>query len=67
MRGNFFLDKIRTLCFTCACMFGVNSQAQESKGLKDYFQGFFPIGVSVSPQSLKGDEAKLTASRQKMR
>jgi endo-1,4-beta-xylanase len=33
--------------------------AQEKRGLKDYFQNYFPIGVAVSPQSLAGDEAKL--------
>src|ERR1700712_3901920 len=25
----------------------------KNKGLKDYYKGFFPIGVAVSPQSLK--------------
>lgn len=28
-------------------------------GLKDYYKDYFPIGVSVSPQSIKGDEGKL--------
>jgi endo-1,4-beta-xylanase len=31
----------------------------ENKGLKDYYKNYFPIGVSVSPQSLKTDEAAL--------
>ena len=26
---------------------------QQTKGLKDYYQNYFPIGVAVSPQSLK--------------
>src|SRR6266516_1755648 len=34
-------------------------QKDSSKGLKDYYQSYFPIGVAVSPQSLKSDEAKL--------
>lgn len=31
----------------------------KSKGLKDYYATYFPIGVAVSPRSLKSDEAKL--------
>src|SRR5687768_78796 len=35
-------------------------QATDStKGLKDYYSGFFPIGVAVSPRALKTDEAAL--------
>jgi len=30
-----------------------------SKGLKDYYAGYFPIGVAVSPYALHTDEAKL--------
>ncbi|RFS26619.1 1,4-beta-xylanase [Chitinophaga silvatica] len=29
------------------------------KGLKDYYNNYFPIGVAVSPQALKSDEAAL--------
>jgi endo-1,4-beta-xylanase len=29
------------------------------KGLKDYYKKYFPIGVSVMPSNLKGDEADL--------
>jgi endo-1,4-beta-xylanase len=29
------------------------------QGLKDYYRSYFPIGVSVSPQSLTGEEAEL--------
>ncbi|CAM4320050.1 endo-1,4-beta-xylanase [Pedobacter westerhofensis] len=32
---------------------------QESKGLKDYYQSFFYMGVAVSPKSLSGDEGAL--------
>ena len=30
-----------------------------SKGLKDYYANYFPIGVAVSPRALKTDEATL--------
>ena len=30
-----------------------------TKGLKDYYQSYFPIGVAVSPQLLKSADAKL--------
>jgi len=35
-----------------------NEDAQE-KGLKDYYKDYFPMGVAVSPNSDKGEEAKL--------
>ncbi|HEY9046263.1 MAG TPA: endo-1,4-beta-xylanase [Ohtaekwangia sp.] len=31
----------------------------QDKGLKDYYKDYFPIGVAVSPQALKGPEAEL--------
>jgi len=44
-----------------ACM--ESTQAQKSigasKGLKDYYKKYFPIGVAVMPSNLKGDEAAL--------
>ena len=30
-----------------------------SKGLKDYYKNYFPIGVAVSPRNLGGEEAQL--------
>lgn len=33
--------------------------AQNDKGLKDYYAGFFPVGVAVSPAVLHGAEAEL--------
>ncbi len=36
-----------------------HSSSDSSKGLKDYYAGYFPIGVAVSPFALKTDEAKL--------
>ncbi|MDX2045563.1 MAG: endo-1,4-beta-xylanase, partial [Chitinophagaceae bacterium] len=32
---------------------------EETKGLKDYYQNYFTIGVAVSPRALKTDEAEL--------
>ncbi len=38
----------------------LQAQPSESKGLKDYYKGYFPIGVAVSAQDLKSpDEVKL--------
>ncbi len=34
----------------------VSSPAQNIKGLKDYYKNYFPIGVAVSPWSLKDPE-----------
>ena len=31
-------------------------QADSTKGLKDYYKNYFPIGVAVSPQALKKEE-----------
>ncbi|UII23322.1 endo-1,4-beta-xylanase [Fulvivirga ligni] len=33
-----------------------------TKGLKDYYQNYFPVGVAVYPSALKGEEAKLITS-----
>jgi endo-1,4-beta-xylanase len=44
----------------------VQTQSQQSgsnKGLKDHFKDYFTIGVAVSPQSLKTDEAGLILSQ----
>jgi endo-1,4-beta-xylanase len=35
------------------------STVDQKKGLKDFYQNYFPIGVAVSPQALKGPEAEL--------
>jgi GH35 family endo-1,4-beta-xylanase len=37
----------------------IPKQLEYVKGLKDYFRDYFPIGVAVSPRSLKTDEAGL--------
>src|SRR5215831_2785728 len=35
------------------------SNINDVKGLKDYYKKYFPIGVSVVPNNLKGDEGEL--------
>jgi len=42
------IHKIQTISFT-----------DSSKGLKDYYKKYFPIGVAVAPNTLKADEAQL--------
>src|SRR6201996_7212939 len=36
-----------------------DQHADEAKGLKDHYAAYFPIGVSVAPRDLNGDEAGL--------
>lgn len=46
----------------CSIFLSVTAYAQNlqsNKGLKDYYKDYFSIGVSVSPRSLKTDEAQL--------
>lgn len=38
---------------------GHEASATDTKGLKDYYKDYFPIGVAVSPRALKTDEAGL--------
>jgi endo-1,4-beta-xylanase len=35
------------------------TQSSDNRGLKDYYKNYFPIGVAVSPRTLKTDEADL--------
>src|SRR4051812_46262494 len=48
-------------CAAAVCWFA-DAEAQvpdTTKGLKDFYKNYFTMGVAVSPQSLKGPEAKL--------
>lgn len=36
-----------------------SAEAKGDKGLKDYYAAYFPIGVAVGPNNLKGEEAEL--------
>lgn len=48
------------LLLSCNNSNNAQSSVDSSKGLKDYFRDYFPIGVSVSPAALKtGDESAL--------
>ena len=47
-----------SLIIVLACTTYCNAQ-EATKGLKDYYKSYFPIGVAVSPYSLKSDEAAL--------
>ncbi|HOX84154.1 MAG TPA: endo-1,4-beta-xylanase [Chryseolinea sp.] len=51
--------KTITILFFALCI-ALSAQSQTNdKGLKDYYKDYFTIGVAVSPQALKTDEAKL--------
>jgi hypothetical protein len=39
--------------------FGKGIAVSATKGLKDYYKDYFPIGVAVSPRALKTDEADM--------
>ncbi|MCV9386600.1 endo-1,4-beta-xylanase [Reichenbachiella ulvae] len=36
-----------------------DSDVREDKGLKTYYQDYFPMGVAVSPYAIKGEQAEL--------
>ena len=40
-----------------------STEIDSAKGLKDYYADYFPIGVSVSPQELIGEEVKLIVNQ----
>ena len=42
----------------CGQQSGAPSE-EKKEGLKDYYSGYFPIGVAVSPRALNTDEAAL--------
>ncbi len=68
MKNRFFTVTITTVIL-CAAVTGtakihsyrntILNPADSSKGLKDYFAGYFTMGVAVSPRSVKTDEAGL--------
>jgi len=48
------------LLVTCSCTTANdNGRGDSTKGLKDHYKDFFPIGVSVSPAELRSAEAQL--------
>jgi endo-1,4-beta-xylanase len=44
---------------TFACSAQPEPVQDTKKGLKDYYKPFFPMGVAIRPQSVKGEEAAL--------
>ncbi len=40
-----------------ALLFSAAAQAQEAKGLKEYYKDYFPIGIAVNTRSLEGAQA----------
>ncbi len=50
---------ILAFAFVACVQAGYSQPSSSEKGLKDYYKNLFPIGVAVSPQALKTDEAKL--------
>ena len=52
-----YLITFSLLLFACQYVMAQNSPSE--KGLKDYYKNYFTIGVAVSPQALKTDEAQL--------
>lgn len=51
------------LPFTSFAQSGAPTNASGDKGLKDYYNAWFPVGVAVSPRALKTDEAGLIISQ----
>ncbi|HMJ68248.1 MAG TPA: endo-1,4-beta-xylanase [Cyclobacteriaceae bacterium] len=51
---------MRLIGFVLLIAVFTNGVAQnDSKGLKDYYESFFPVGVAISPRDLTGPEAEL--------
>ncbi|RTQ48989.1 endo-1,4-beta-xylanase [Hymenobacter gummosus] len=44
---------------SAAGLLGSSRRPAADKGLKDYYKDYFPVGVAVGPQSIKGPEAAL--------
>ena len=63
MNNKHFLFVFLPLIFFSACNGPKHSAGQaetiSDKGLKDYYKNYFTMGVAVSPQALKTDEAAL--------
>jgi endo-1,4-beta-xylanase len=46
------------LALSATMIAAIDAQKDSGKGLKDYYKKYFPIGVAVAPNNLKGDEAQ---------
>ena len=47
---------IVAICASYVPCYGQLQAGDQDKGLKEYYQDFFPVGVAVSPRALRGDE-----------
>lgn len=63
-------NKLQLLAVLCVAMMAVQcgstrqaTTAAEAKGLKDYYAGYFDVGVAVSPRVLKTDEGDLVVKQ----
>ena len=54
-----YLSIILIIIISISASGQITLPVQNTKGLKDYYQNYFPIGVAVSLKNLKGDEANL--------
>jgi len=54
-----FLAVIPASAFGARGEFYSGSQPDSSLGLKDYYKGYFTMGVAVAPTSLSGDQSEL--------
>ncbi len=51
------------LCSSSYSQKPIRSNITSAKGLKDYYQDYFPIGVAVAPRMLHGDDSALILSQ----
>lgn len=64
MCKNYLLFLLPLIVVAAACSSSNKIKKEETvKGLKDHYKDYFKIGVAVSPQSLKTDEAGLILSQ----
>jgi endo-1,4-beta-xylanase len=59
MKKILLLAAFVTTAFTVCSQLSRQAPDSPIKGLKEYYKDYFPIGVAVSPRSLKTDEAQL--------
>jgi endo-1,4-beta-xylanase len=52
------------IAFVFSFIFSINGLTAQTKGLKDYYQSYFPIGVAVNPKMMEaGEESTLILSQ----
>lgn len=53
------MKQLFSLLIPAVLSLSATAQQAPTKGLKDHYKSYFPIGVAVSPRALKNDEATL--------